>query len=363
MNEREAFEVPRHIATAPDGRRLLHRVFYLSERDLSRLLVHALRVTAPGEALALARERLAGILEDLASADGAARARGVRALLLLVNSGDEHAAAIVQGLESLGLPPGTRAAIAGGLRASAISAPEVTLRGLLRDSDREVRRAAFTSMSELAANEAMLAELAPELGTKDGQLRETLFAALGIERKADEVRVHAPGVANRWMLIEQLVGTPEAGRVQDIEPALEIVSAEGRNRIIRALGRRAAADEWARKPLLRTLSGPGRVAALRALAPAAAAAKPPSPLVAAFTEGIRSGDPLVREEALRAVGTHEIPVDAEALAESLAHPWPAVRIQAGLALWRLGDRRGQTILFAAMHDLELGARVRAALGR
>jgi hypothetical protein len=361
MGTRTEFEVPRHLAATPAGEPIFHRVFYLSERDLVRLVVRALRVVAPEPALRLARERLSPVLDDLLHADGGVRKRGAAALALLASSGDEHAAALVQNLPALGLLPATRAEIAGALHPSGLTSPGLTLAALLQDPEPDVRRALFQRMGEIAGVEDVLDRLASELSRPDPQAREVLLRALGVERRGEELRVPAPATGNRWRIVEELVDQPESPRIQGLDDVLRDVALYGRNRIFRALGRRAAADPGAQELLIRAAKGPNAVVALRAIARAASQAKPQSPLVKALVEAALGSEDLAREEALRGLASLTVPVDPEVPMASLAHPSRAVRIQAALALWRRGNRAGEAVLFAATGDLELGDEVRAAL--
>jgi hypothetical protein len=336
-------------------------VFFLSERDLLRLIVRALRVSAPAAGLRVARERLAAIVDDLGHADVQVRKRAARSLALLVNSGDEHAAAIVQSLGALGLPAATRVEIVEELHPGAPTSPEVTLAGILKDPDREVRRALFARAHELVDVDPMLDQLASELRGADGTAREALLKALDVERKGDELRIRSAAARNRWRIAEELIETPEAGRVQGLEDLLREVDPPARHRLLRALGRRAVADLAAQDLLARAVKGPSPVAALRALAPAAAALKPPSAPLRALVEAVHAPDALVCEEALRGLACCGAPVDLELLAGMLSHASIPVRIEAALALWRRGDRRGQAVLFAATTDREFGEEVRAAV--
>jgi hypothetical protein len=361
MQTRMVFEVPRHFATTPSGEKIFERVFYLSERDLLRLIIRALRVAAPEAAVRVARERLAPILEDLLHADAQLRRRAARSLGLLASSGDEHAAALVQSMGALGLKATTRVEVVEEIRPGALTSPEVTFAGILKDPDREVRRAFFSRAHELADVDTMLDRLASALPANDGTAREALLKALDVERKSDELRVRAPATRNRWRVVEELIEIPEAGRVQGLEEIIRDADRGARHRLLRALGRRAAADQAAQDLLVRSTKGPGAVAALRALAPVAAALKPPNAPLRALAEAVNAPDALVREEALRALAACTAPVDLEPLAGALSQPSEAVRIQAALALWRRGDRRGQTVLHAATAHDEFGAEVRAAL--
>jgi hypothetical protein len=363
MAEREAFEVPRHIATAPGGRRILHRVFYLSERDLLRLVVRALRVTAPEAALRLARERLRGVLEDLAGADAQVRARGASALALLAGSGDEHAAAILQSLPALGLQAPARLAVASELRPGALTVPETTLVPLLGDPDAGVRRALAVRTDEVAGNPTMLDLLASELPGAEAATRDVLLTALGVERQDDELRVRAARAGNRWRLVEELIGIPAAGRVQGLEALVPTLGSEGRNRVLRALGRRAAADPRSQADLLRCVKGPGGVAALRAIGAAATGPASAPPLVQAIHDAARAADPLLREEALRILASDPAAASVALLAESLEHPSEAVRILAAVGMWVRGDRSGEVVMLGAVRNPEFGALVRSALGR
>jgi hypothetical protein len=358
---RPAFEVPRHIAATPAGDPILHRVFYLSERDLLRLIVRALRMVSREGAIRLARERLATILDGLLHSDAAVRKAAARSLALLAGSGDEHAAAIVQALPSLDVPAATRADVAAALRPIGLTSPDVTLLGLIRDPDREVRRALAPRLAELAGDESMLDLLASELRTSDALVREALLEALGVERKADELRVHVPAARNRWRLLEELIEMPDAGRVQGPGDALADLDTPGRHRVLRALGRRAASDPVSQDVLLRAVRGRSPVAALRAVGHAAAAMKPPNQLLRTLIEASQSPDVLLREEALRSLAVLPFPVDGEVFVANLAHPSVAVRIQAALGLWRGGNEAGEAILRRAANHPELGAEVRAAM--
>ena len=53
------FQVPRHIFITPGGEVLMHRTYYLSERDLIRMVVRALRHVRPGRATELAIDAIA----------------------------------------------------------------------------------------------------------------------------------------------------------------------------------------------------------------------------------------------------------------------------------------------------------------
>jgi len=87
----ESFQVPREIFVTTSGRELIHRTYYLTERDLVRLMLRAARFTQTELPLKLARQRLAQLTRDLAASDDAVRGRAVDHLILLANSGDEHA--------------------------------------------------------------------------------------------------------------------------------------------------------------------------------------------------------------------------------------------------------------------------------
>jgi hypothetical protein len=361
METRMVFEVPRHFARTPEGDLLFERVFFLSERDLVRLLARALRLTDRAAAVRVARERLVSVMEDLAHADPAVRKKGARALALLASSGDEHAAALVQGLAALGLPAAVRADILGELHPCGVTSPAATFGDLVRDPDRDVRRALFGRIGEVATDEALLDRLASEIRTNDGPARDALLRALDIEAKGGEITVRAPAAGNRWRLVEELVEAPEIGRVRGLDDALKDVDRPARYRLLRALGRRAAADPALQEVLIRASRGGSPLAALRAIGVAAASMTPPNPMLGTLLEMARSADPVLREEALRAFAASDVPVDAALLAEGLTHPTPAVRVQAALALWRRGDRSGEKILLAAVSDPELGPAVRALL--
>jgi hypothetical protein len=363
--ERDVFEVPRHIAATPEGERILHRVFYLSERDLLRLIVQSLRAVSRDAAVRLARDRLGATIEDAAGGDAAARKRACQALALLANSGDEHAVAVLQALPELGVPPAARSEIAAALRPSAFTSCAVTLRDLLRESDRDVRRALLARLGEVAGDEAAMDLLAAELRTSDVPAREVLLRALGVERKADELLVAAPASGNRWRIVEELIDLPDAGRVLGVDVILKEVGGEGRLRMLRALGRRAAGDASIQDLLMRTArgGGSGKVAALRALAAAAIGEKPPAQIIAAFADAAQSPDPLLREEALRCIAAAGIPVAPETLEASMTHPARAVRIRAAIALSRIGSRAGERVMLASLNDVEFGAEVKSVINR
>jgi hypothetical protein len=94
--------------------------------------------------------------------------------------------------------------------------------------------------------------------------------------------------------------------VQGLDEALRDVDRVARHRLLRALGRRAVADPAAQDTLVRAIRGASPVAAIRALERAVSAAPPAgNPALRAVTEAARSEDALVREEALRALGSRE----------------------------------------------------------
>ena len=135
MQTRMVFEVPRHIASTAAGERLFE----------TRLLPERARPRAPDRcARSVSR---ASRPPSRSPASGCLRSwrtwraptapsgkRGARALGLLASSGDEHAAALIQGLPSLGLPAAVRVQVVEQLHPAAITSPATTFADLIARS-------------------------------------------------------------------------------------------------------------------------------------------------------------------------------------------------------------------------------------
>ncbi len=361
IDPNEPFEVPRHIILGPEGEVLIHRVYYLAERDLLRLLVRGLRLVNPRIAADLARARLAPIVTDLQAADGTCRARGMDALALLVNSGDEHAVALLADLVPAKVPAPDRLMIVNRIFVDAIEFTTSAISGLLQDPDASVRRRLLQRIAASSKASELLEPALSALRDGDAGVRAAALEALGVEARDGLLVVGAADAGRRWRIFEELLRAEAADHLSGLTEALRSGDDEGRNRLLRAIAAKVATDGGAARVLL-TRAGdadPGAVYALRL------ASRSSLPATAVRDVVLRqAGSPceLVAQEAMRILGARESGVDAEVLERGLRHPSKAVNVEAALGLARRGRSDVRSLLQREARDPEFAEAIRAVLG-
>ena len=339
------FQVPREIAVTPGGRVLIHRHYYLSERELVRLMLRAARFLQDELPLRLARARLRPLLTALAAPAGEARRRALRHLALLVNSGDEHARALLLDPANLGLPAAERLRLLEAILPETFTFKAAALRGFAHDPDPRVRAATYSLLADGSEDPDVVRLLAGRLHESHPKAREALLRALRILDRAGRLIVQDPGRNGRWRILAALIDQDSAGRLPPIDP--REVPDEARGTLLRRLVELPNPEpflevvtEWpldgwenvaglrAARPLLRRHLGAGHNDQLRTLLRLAS----------------RSGDALLREEAVIEMGFDSASEQIPILRASLEDENVFVRFQAAAALLRRDDTSGVVTL-------------------
>jgi HEAT repeat protein len=355
------FEVPRHVFFAPDGREIEHRAFYLSERDLRRMMLRALRACDNDSATWLALRRLKPLWHALTGPeDSAARRAALGALVELVSSGDEYAVLLLRelGLEHVAAP--VRLQILDSLLLPALRDPLSALKAFIHDPEPAVRRRVWQRLRAVTARIDVATAVAWIEDERDDAVMEAALHALRVDDTGAAVVVADAQTGERWRLVEMLVDRIEASAIRGLDAVLDSGPAEGKNRLLRALAAHPE-DESAMRRLLAHASAPavGAVAAIRALT--GVPDGPGERGMKVLLDQARSGCALVRQEAIAALGALDGSRHAADLVSALEDASEPVRIEAALALWRRGDRRGGPVLADAISDPEAGAAAHDAL--
>lgn len=358
------FQVPHHVLMGPDGEILLRREYYLSERDLMRIAVYGLRHVRPERALALARVRLLHLRHRLVAGDVATREQAASDLVALVNSGDEHATALLADLAPLGVAPGTRAAIARGLVPDAIRSFDSALRPLLADPDPLVRRVVAARVSGARDGEALVELLRHAVLDSDPQVAMAVRNAVGVGVRGDQFVVIRPRDGNRWKLVTDLVSARPALLVVGVRDVLTSTDPLARNRLLRILARRCGEDDFAYRLILEaaTRDDVFAIPALRALR----AAKPEARrrlLDPVVDQHFGSASRLRRSEAMRLAAWVGTTKARELMADGLDDWEPDVQVAAALGRLALRDARCAPILLQWVEDPLRGPEIQDTLRR
>ncbi|NRA95076.1 MAG: carboxypeptidase regulatory-like domain-containing protein [Planctomycetes bacterium] len=357
-----SFQVPRHIVIAPDGEVMMHRTYYLSERDLVRMVIRAIRHVQPSRAVTLARRRLSRLRHRLVDSSADARASAARDLVALVNSGDEHAVALLADLTPLGVLPSVRRDIASGIVVDALGFPDSALRPFVTDPDPIVRQVAVARTAGARDADAIVRLLSDAIVDPDRSVAESARTAIGVGTHADGLVVLRPQDGNRWRLLAGLLRARPATEVSGMQHVLRKGGSVGRNRILRILVGMASTDNTAWNVVRKQArkNNLDAVPALRALR-----AAPPKNRDDGLTEladiHFGSASALRREEAMRLAGIVRTGKALGLLGEGLEDWEPGVQVAAALGL--LSTRHGgcAPILMRYLDDPIYGPEIRAVL--
>ena len=357
-----SFQVPRHILVGPDGEVMMHRTYYLSERDLVRMVIRAIRHVKPSRAVTLARRRLSRLRHRLVDRRVAACAAAAEDLVALVNSGDEYAVALLADLVSIGVLPSVRRDIAAGIIVDAVAFPDSGLRPLVTDPDPIVRQVAVARTAGARDSDAVVRLLAAAIIDPDHSVAESARIAIGIGTRADGLVVLRPQEGNRWRLLAGLLRGRPAKEVAGLQEVLRKGGGIGRNRLLRLLVGAASTDESAWKLVRKQASRNSleAVPALRALRSA-----PPSNRADALSQlaelHFGSSSALRREEAMRLAATVRSTQAFALLGEGLEDWEPGVQVAAALGL--LTTRHGgcAPVLLRYLDDPIHGDEIRTVL--
>ncbi len=357
-----AFQVPRHIFLSPDGEELMHRAYYLSERDLVWMVVRALRHIKPERATDLARVRLARLRHRLVSLDPARRAAAAADLVALINSGDEYAVALLADLVPSGVSPSIRVAVARGIIVDAVRFCDSALRPLMADPDPLVRQAMVAGVARARPSDALVRLCERSVVDQDARVASSARNAIGVGVRANNLVVLRPTEGERWRLVDRLVRARGAVEVDGLATVLGRGAPTARNRVIRTLAREAEHDPRAMKLLLKEARRPGlpALAALRALR-----AHPPSGQREAL-DGIMDlhfggASALLREEAMHLAGVIRTAASADLLRDGVEDWEPRVQVAAALALVAWRDEACVPVLLRWADDPVMGEDIRRRL--
>jgi len=359
-----AFQVPKHIVISPSGQVLMHRTYYLSERDLVRMMIRALRHVNPKRSLELARRRLQPLRHGLVSSDSKVRSRSVEELVLLVNSGDEYAVCLLGDLVTLGVAASDRVRIADGLIPDAVEMLDTGLAPMVSDPDPVVRFRAVQMAARAADDLSVVRLLTPLVVDPDSRVRGLVRARLGISELSSGVTVIAdPHTDDRWRIVQALVREGGARTVDGLASFVADAEPHARHAVLRTLARQIA-DPEARK-LVRTHAaeqGVSAIAALRALR-AHLPEGEGRELLELASRQFGSANGLVREEAMELAAAVGGGGASRILREGLEDWVPAVQVSAALGLLPGRDPECIPVLLEHVGKGTLGARIQSALLR
>lgn len=342
-----SFSVPKEILVTPGGREILHRTYYLSERELVRVMLRGARFMQPELPLRLARARLAPLCRRLAGTDPEERARAVDDLVLLVNSGDEHARALLGDLPDLGVTAAFRVSVVSRLVMPGIHFPASALRSLVRDLDPDVRRAACRRLEEVVADPDVVDLLASRLDEPDPKTAEVLHTVLGLRSGEDGWVVDAPTEGKRWRLVEELLARVPPDRIAGLSGLLDVLPAKARHRLLRAAAGGSPGSRGENLVLRELRSGDqDAIGAIRAVELMLERRDDPDREACwrALAAASQSGRPLMRETALEAVTRH-FPFRSPLLLEqALKDLVFTVRFRAARLMAAEGDAAGARVL-------------------
>lgn len=357
-----SFQVPRHIFITPDGEVIMHRTYYLSERDLVRMVIRAIRHVKPVRALELAQRRLSRLRHRLVAPTAAERHAATRDLIALVNSGDEYAVALLQDLVPLGVRASQRAEVAGGIVVDAVRFPDTALRPLVEDKDPAVRQAMVARTAGARDTEAIVRLLADAIVDPDHSVAASARTAIGVGTRADRLVVLRPQDGNRWLLLEGLLRARKANEVAGIHHVLRQVGTVGRNRILRRLARAASTDGAAWKLVHGEAKKEGldAMAALRALRAALPEGKSEK-LTALVELHFGSASALQREEAMRLASKIRTGKALALLRDGVEDWEPKVQVAAAIGLLPTRLPGCAPVLLRYLDDPNYSDEIRATL--
>ena len=357
------FQVPQHILLGANGEVLLRVEFFLSERELLRLVLFGLRHVKPQRALALARERLLRLRQRLVSFDAEVRARALQDLVLLVNTGDEHAAALLGDLALLGVAPGERAgAVARQLVPDAIRRFDSALRPLIRDPDPTVRLVTAARVAGAKDGTALVDLLSDAITDPDPKVAMAARNAVGVGTRGDQLVVMNPSEGDRWRLVTRLLARQQALLIDGVRAVIHSTNVVARNRVLRRLAQRCDHDDLAYRLIMESAMKDD-IAALPALR-AIRSARPRSrrgQLDALVDVHFGSSSRLQREEAMHLASWVGSEAARELQAEGLDDWEPDVQVAAALGRLALRDPRCAPIILQWIDDPVRGPSIRAAL--
>jgi hypothetical protein len=355
------FTVPRHFLVAPDGRILAERGYYLSERALRWMILRALRDVNSDAAVWTCLRRLQPLWRTLcAGAESDERREAVATLARLVESGDGYAAMLLRGVALDALPGDVRLQILDALLVPALDDPARALQGFLHDTEPAIRMRAWQRLATVPARvDAVTAAGALAFEEDDSALAAAL-PALRVEERGEALAVADAEVGERWRIVEILLGRADAASVKGVDAILDQVGTEGRNRILRVLARNPE-DETGIRRLFTLATAPdvGAIAAMRALA--GVSGDFDARVKDVLTSQLKSPNALVRQEAATSLGRRGATSAASPLEAALLDADQPVRLAAAIALWRLGNRAGGSVLVDSVDDPESGAEARSLL--
>ena len=258
------FQVPRQFVVAPNGEILLDRSYYLSERDYLRMLLRALHQSDAKAAFELARDRLRPMLSGFMRADTTEEA--ISDFLLLLHSGDEHAAALTFGLKDVSVLASVRKSIAQGIEPRAAPSALEALKPLLLDEDAQVRAAAYANLQQRGSVDQVV-EALESVGQPNCEFARAAMRALPA-RGTSEVSAHAndPDWPLRWTMLKLHMGEPlgstTLASMAELAGGSVLLDSATRAEFFRDLAQAARQDGSARTALLAAMDGDAVTATL-----------------------------------------------------------------------------------------------------
>jgi HEAT repeat protein len=365
LNDETPPVVPRHMFVATDGRVLADREYYLSERDLRRMILRAIRDSGSDVAVWPSVHRLQPIWRVLIGhEDSPERREAVATIARLVESGDDYAAMALRGSGLEMIAGDARLQILDAILVPVLDDPVRVLEGFLYDAEPAIRIRAWqrlAAVSQCVDCDAATSALAYE---DDDSVFAAALKALRVEERGDALAVTDAGEGGRWRIVEILLGRSDAASIRGLDTVLDQIGTEGRNRLLRSLAQ-GFEDESAVRRLFAHGSAPeaSAVAALRALGLVdSGSSEQQARIVDLFLSQAKSQDALVRQEAVTQLGAWRTPPAAmPALEAALTDESAPVRLAAAIGLWRHGIRKGGAVLAEGIDDPELGPAARGFL--
>ncbi|MSR75813.1 MAG: carboxypeptidase regulatory-like domain-containing protein [Planctomycetes bacterium] len=236
-----SFQVPRQIFVTPQGEVLEHRVYYLTERDLQRLAMRSLRRVNPQAAFKLGVKRLPESWKLLRSAESHAFP-AADDLVRLVNSGDEHAIALMAGFSLPGVVAATRMRVLESIRVEALFAAGSALAPFLADADANIRVHAAAKLAAVADAVEVADVLLPCLRDPDARVAAAVEAALGVRRDGVLRLTAQLAPALQVSVMTALLRQTAVQHLPGLRAVLTNASTAERARLLRALASRSATD-------------------------------------------------------------------------------------------------------------------------
>lgn len=258
------FTVPLHLVIGPDLEVLERREFFLSERDLVRLIVRSVRRLAPERVVPLARERWRTLVQRLAADALRGDGTAARDLVTLAHGGEEHAIVLLRELGAIGLDGAARLAVLDALQPACLTHPASALRPFLEDPEPRVRARAIAKLAPLTADGEVLSLLAPHLFDEDFDVSETAATVLGVRDTGLSLEVARVEQGERWRLLLPIIANFPSETLLGVDEIIARGEPVSCNALLDALARHTSQDAQAYEPLYRAAIG-GGIVGVRAL--------------------------------------------------------------------------------------------------